>query len=116
MTRRRLNTTKLTPYDLRVLINREAPNGCWEWKGKTDRDGYGTVWLGGTHKQAHREVFKALTGAEIDEGKELDHLCLNRKCVNPEHLECVEKLENIARRWGKGSYQEDQDESTTSGG
>lgn len=110
MARRRLQTNRLTDYDIRTLIDKEAPNGCWEWKGRTDRDGYGTVWLNGTHKQAHREVYKYLTKLDIPDGEELDHKCLNRKCVNPEHLESVSKLENIARRWGKGSYQEEPED------
>jgi len=61
------------------------PDGCWIWKGRVDKDGYGRV--GGT-VAAHRMVWEIERGP-IPEGMTLDHLCSTRPCVNPTHLEPV---------------------------
>lgn len=67
--------------------------GCWIWTGSKSRDGYGRVRRG---EVASRWVYQILRG-EIREGLELDHLCKNRICVNPDHLEPVTHKENILR-------------------
>lgn len=71
-------------------------NGCWNFIGKNCH-GYGIVWLGnGRTTTAHRAFYLELKGA-IAEGLVLDHLCRNKRCVNPNHLEPVTHLENIRR-------------------
>lgn len=74
--------------------------GCWNWNGSLDRYGYGKVFLsfGGRKRQtgAHRASWIAHRGP-IPDNLELDHLCRNRKCVNPSHLEPVTGRENIQR-------------------
>lgn len=69
---------------------------CWEWEGGLTPNGYGTLRAGRSSKVAHRVVFEAICG-EIPEGLVLDHLCRNRLCVNPAHLEPVTNRENILR-------------------
>lgn len=73
------------------------PGGCWLWTGSKDRKGYGRVQVAGVHTNAHREVFKA-HGGVIPDGMQLDHLCRNPGCVNPEHMEPVTILENVRRQ------------------
>ena len=75
----------------------KAPSGCWLWRGCKNRHGYGNVnsKTYGT-KMAHRAVYARLVGT-IPQGKEIDHLCRNRACVNPEHLEIVDHKTNCAR-------------------
>lgn len=74
------------------------PSGCWNWMGAISGGGYGQVWQSDARKnvRAHRLVYEILTGP-IDPGKQLDHLCRNRRCVNPAHLEPVSCRENLLR-------------------
>lgn len=67
-------------------------------------DGYAVVWIGSRTDQsarvvsAHRVVWEHFNGP-VPDGLELDHLCRQRACCNPEHLEAVTKSENIRRTW-----------------
>lgn len=72
-----------------------ADNGCWEWQGHLTL-GYGRVVIGGGKQRAHRFAYEYYIG-EIPEGLEIDHLCRNTKCVNPDHLEAVTHQENMSR-------------------
>lgn len=71
--------------------------GCWLWMSKLDRDGYGISWRGRIATRAHIAVYRELAGA-VPEGKVLDHLCRNRRCVAPHHLEPVDQAENERRK------------------
>lgn len=79
---------------------------CWLWTAATNGDGYGKFGGGGTAREqmgAHRWSYEALIGPILP-GLELDHLCHNRLCVNPSHLEPVTTQENIRRGQG-GQHQ-----------
>ena len=69
-------------------------NDCIRWTGTIDSDGYGR--LGG--RLAHRVAYEKAVG-EIPTGLELDHVCRNKACVNPAHLEPVSRMENMRRRY-----------------
>ena len=73
---------------------------CWEWeRGRSQ--GYGYVWLDNKMQRVHRIAYEAIIGP-IPANLELDHLCRNRACYNPEHLEPVTRKENTRR--GKSGH------------
>ena len=74
----------------------DGPSGCWEWMGARNSDGYGNLVFCGRWFKAHRFFYEILVGS-IDPGLEIDHLCRNRACVNPDHMEQVTHQENIRR-------------------
>lgn len=77
-------------------IDVRGPDECWVWKGGLVL-GYGQFWYGHRKRDyAHRISYKALVG-DIPVGLVIDHLCRNRACVNPAHLEVVTERVNILR-------------------
>lgn len=84
----------------------DEQSGCWNWTGPKERpDGYGFITNGAGSKNrymAHRFVW-VQSGGVLEDGMDLDHLCFNKGCVNPEHLEQVSHLENVRRGGVNGS-------------
>ena len=84
---------RLDPKDTYIV---DPDTGCWNWSRAMNRGGYGKIRSNKRDMPAHRWVYEQLIGP-IPEGLTLDHLCRNRRCVNPAHLEPVTIRENTRR-------------------
>lgn len=80
------------PWSLR----KNYPGQCWIWTAYIRKDGYADFWLHGGMVASHRLSYTLRNGG-INEHLVLDHLCRNRACVNPDHLEVVTNKENVSR-------------------
>jgi hypothetical protein len=74
----------------------QQQQGCWVWKGAVLANGYGKVTVDYKTKLVHRFLYEAMVGP-IPFRYQIDHLCKNRLCVNPAHLEAVPARVNNAR-------------------
>ena len=71
---------------------------CWIWNGALDRAGYGRMVGGnGGNGLAHRIAYELVIGPIPCDKPHIDHLCRNRACVRPDHLEPVTQSENNQR-------------------
>lgn len=95
---RRTGSTDGATVEWRFFTRVRQAGDCWEWH-KIDPNGYGTLFQ---RTLPHRWAYQYLR-ADIPDGLELDHLCRNRRCVNPWHLEPVTRRVNAMR--GVGSKQ-----------
>lgn len=84
-------------------VDKRGDDDCWWWQGATN-EGYGRFFDGKGSKAAHRWAYENIVGP-IPDGLVIDHLCRNRGCVNPAHMEPVTDRENILRGEGRGAKQ-----------
>lgn len=96
-----MKVAKGTSTKVRLIRNSEFVAGCWEWRRSLTKDGYGRIDMLVKHgvsypRMAHRISYETFVGP-IPEGLQIDHLCRNRSCINPDHLEPVTAKENIRR-------------------
>lgn len=81
----------------RILSYVDASGDCWEWTGAVSQYGYGLTRHGGySTRMAHRALWSELVGP-IPKDMTIDHLCRNKLCVNPDHLEVVTMQVNQLR-------------------
>jgi hypothetical protein len=80
----------------RALLNSTTWGTCWIFCGATNGAGYGQISLAGRKVYVHRAVYEHCR-RPIPAGLVLDHLCGNRSCFNPDHLEAVTQQVNTLR-------------------
>ena len=101
----RYHPRPLLSMEQRAWKRVDIRDGCWQWRGATNGS-YGIVYRGGADKRpttmAHRVIHTSLLGP-IPTGMTLDHLCLNTRCVRPDHLEPVSLAVNVLRGSGWGA-------------
>jgi len=86
------------PVDERLWPNTSGKGflDCWEWQGGVSHNGYGYIKCDGRQQRTHRVAWELVNGP-IPDGLQIDHLCRNRRCCNPAHLEPVTCRENLMR-------------------
>lgn len=88
------NRIKRLPYNFhdKIIIDSD----CWRWTAFKSYDGYGRASVNGKQGNVHRFSYEVFKG-EIPKDLEIDHLCKNRDCLNPDHLEAISHQENVKR-------------------
>lgn len=81
----------------------ETDAGCWEWQGKRGHDGYPRVALASRLMALHRLMLEAREGAPLG-SQQAHHVCANRTCVNPQHLQPVTNAANAAEMAARQGY------------
>lgn len=80
---------------IKKLWDERGPDECWPWLGTINhRTGYGKKTCHRESVLAHRWMYEQRVGP-IPDGKVINHLCSNRKCVNPSHLEVTDQAGNV---------------------
>lgn len=77
-------------------VDKRASDECWSWTASLYRNGYGQFSDKTKKLLAHKWSYERFVGP-VPDGKEIDHLCRNRRCVNPAHLEAVPHRVNMGR-------------------
>ncbi len=83
------------------LIDRTGPNGCWLWRGRFFRSGYGVFYQAGKYRKTNRVAWEIFVGP-IPAGLHVLHHCDNPSCVNPAHLWLGTHSDNMADKVAKG--------------
>ena len=78
----------------------KVESGCWNWTAGVVGEGYGSVTYDGVKFLTHRVAYELLVGL-VPAGRDLHHLCENRRCVNPAHLELLTRKEHARRHAGE---------------
>ena len=78
------------------FLNVDSVSKCWNWNGSHTRKGYAKFWWNNKTELAMHFSYETFVGP-IPEGLEPDHLCKNKGCSNPDHLEAVTRRENLVR-------------------
>lgn len=85
----------------RIMDQVEKTDYCWNWTGRKagkKENSYGQIYYNGRQQMVHRIVYEEIFGT-LNAEDTVDHLCRNKFCINPDHLESVPLRENVKRMW-----------------
>lgn len=96
---------EITPKLFKRLAKKIKFSKCWEWTGSKDYQGYGLLWYEGKTERIHRLMYAYFIepipkGVPSRRFYQVDHLCRNTSCCNPDHLELVTQKTNVLRGEG----------------
>lgn len=86
----------MTPADRLAARSEPLAEPCVIWMGATTKDGYGSLRVDGRVRYAHRVAFEAHHERPVRGGHDVHHVCRNRRCVEPRHLEEIPHGEHVA--------------------
>ena len=92
---------EINDAETRFWRNVSCSESCWIWTGKTDRDGYGLLSVGGRYVRAHRFAYELEVGP-IADGLYVCHACDNPSCVRPDHLHTGTPADNMQEMHQRG--------------
>lgn len=95
----------LSPKEFKRIVRKINFGKCWEWVGSKDYQGYGLLWYKGRTERIHRLMYAYFIepvpkGVPNRRFYQIDHLCRNTSCCNPDHLEMVTQKVNVLRGEG----------------
>lgn len=96
-----MKLNRYIPAQVRFWVRVSKSEGCWNWTGRPDQDGYGRLKVGGKDYGAHVYSYTLHYGA-VPAGLCVLHKCDNRRCVRPDHLFLGTQEDNAADRVSKG--------------
>ena len=101
--RRRGEISPVSRVDLFLEKVAKRENGCWEWLGPTVKQGYGRCGFKSMSRLAHRASYTLFVGP-VDPDKDVNHMCSNLLCVNPDHLALLTRQEHIRETPKSNAY------------